>query len=373
MILAPSQSIALARSRRVAPDLAASNWLARIADSNVVWFHNFDSAAEVNQFRWTSGYSGGNDPLGSGTDAANCAHVASGGVDGGGFLRLSYPQGSSPNSVYWWRPFNPLTGATNGRGADDPGAGSLTPVAFNATNGSSTTIAWGNVSNPGWYGHADAVAANPSKFQGTDFWVQVRVRRSGRPGPPPDSGSYTYITGKSVWFSTTNASYTGQELVTYGQSVGNSDVAGVYERHNVYNAGYGSFYSLADTVYSPTRTIVNTSVNWRYSGGWDCLLYHVTPGVKDDTTTKRTRVEVWAQHDPALYPAEAGVMTKIWDVQYQQDYDSGTNSVGAPFYPGWNALLLAIYHNGSTFTTNAFTFDYDQVIFSKASIAAPTI
>lgn len=370
MIIVPSNS----SQRRVAPSLS-SDFATRIADTNVVWYHDFNDAAEVNRFRWTSGYSGGNDPNGSGTNAANCSHVASGGVDGGGFLRLSYPLGSSPNSVYWWRPFNPLTGATNGRGTDDPGAnGSLSAVAWSVTDGSQTTNRWTlDQSNPGWYGHANSVAANPTKFHGTDFYLQVRVRRTGKPGPPPDASPYTSITGKSVWLSTTNASYTAQELVTYGQSVGNGDTNGVFERHNVYNAGYGSFYSLADIPFDPTRTTVNTTVDWRYSGGWDTLLYHITPGTQDGTGSNRTRVEIWAQHDPSLYPAETGVYTKIWDVLYQQDYDVGTGPAGGANLPGWNALLLAIYHNGSVFTTTAFNFDYDQVIFSKATIAAPTV
>lgn len=370
MIIIPSNT----SYRRVTPNLS-SDFATRIADTNVVWYHDFNDAAEVNQFRWTSGYSGGNDPSALGTNASNCSHVATGGVDGGGFLRLSYPLGSDPNSVYWWRPFNPLTGATNGRGSNDPGAnGTITPVAWGATNGSQTTNRWTlDQANPGWYGNATSVAANPTKYQGTDFYLQVRVRRAQTPGSPPDAGSYTSITGKSVWLSTTNASYTAQELVTYGQSVGNGDAVGTHERHNIYNAGYGSFYSLSDIPFSPTRTTVNTTVDWRYSGGWDTLLYHISPGTHNGTGTDRTRVEVWAQHDPTLFPAESGVYTKIWDVLYQQDYDTGTGPAGGDNLPGWNALLLAIYHNGSVFTTTAFNFDYDQLIFSKATITAPTV
>ena len=80
---------------------------------------------------------------------------------------------------------------------------------------------------------------------------------------------------------------------------------------------------------------------------------------------------MWAQHDLTLFPAEAGQYTKIWDTTFSQSYDSGTNSVGARGLPGWNALILAIYHNGSQFTTSSFNYDYDQVIFSKATIPAP--
>jgi hypothetical protein len=81
---------------------------------------------------------------------------------------------------------------------------------------------------------------------------------------------------------------------------------------------------------------------------------------------------VWAQHDLTLNPSEAGQYKKIWDVTYSQSFDSGTNSGGSPGFPGWNALILAIYHNGAAFTTSAFSFDYDQVIFSKEYIPTPT-
>jgi hypothetical protein len=339
----------------------------------VVWYHNFDTAAEVNQFRWTGGYNGGQDPQAKGSGGNLVSWQSSGGVGGGGFLRLTYPSGSAAGrgNAYWWRPFNPLTGATNGRGVADPGAGgTIAPAPFNVSDGSSTLYSWGaTASNPGWYGSPSDQAANSSKYQGNNFYLQVRVRRSGTPGAPPDSAQYSHITGKSVWLTTTNASYTAQELVTYGQSASNGDQVGVQSLHNVYNGQ--NFNSLAGGQPNATVTLSNLAAKWRYSGGWDTLLYHVTPGTPNGTGSNRTRVEVWAQHDPELFPAEAGQYTKIWDVQYSQSYDSSTNTVGSPSLPGWNALIFAIYHNGSSFT-NSFSFDYDQVIFSKAAIPAPT-
>lgn len=361
------------RGRRVASSAASSNWAARIADSNVVWYHGFDSAAEVNQFRWTGGYSGGNDPSSNGSGASFLAHVASGGPDGGGFLRSTYPSGNTAGrgNSYWWRPFNPLTGATNGRGSADPGAnGTISTAAFSVSDGSTTLLRWTvDASNPGWYGHADSVASNPTEYQGTDFWLQIRVRRADTPGAPPDESPYTSITGKNVWFTTTNSSYTNQELVTYGQSVGNGDTAGVYSRHNVYVGQ--NFTSLGGGQPNATVTTSNLTLDWRYSGGWDTLLYHITPGTDGGTGSNRTRVEVWAQHDPALYPAEAGVYTKIWDVTYTQGFDGGSSPYGGANLPGWNGMILGSYHNGSQFGSS-FNFDYGQIIFSKATIAAPS-
>jgi hypothetical protein len=338
----------------------------------VVWYHNFDSAAEVNQFRWSGGYSGGNDPSSKGADGNRVQWVSSGGVDNGAFLRLTYPLGANTGSSYWYRPFNALTGATNGRGQDDPGAGgTIRPVAFNVSDGSSTLYSWGLQSNPGWYGSPSDQAANPSKYQGNDFYLQVRVRRSGTPGKPPDSSQYSNITGKLVWFTTTNATATAQEIVTYGQSA-SEDVVGQQPRHRMYG-GYNFTPFGGNSQHNETTTIDNrdSPSDWRYSGGWDTLLYHITPGSEGGTSSNRTRIEVWAQHDLTLFPAESGQYTKIWDLHYTGHYATGGNSVGAPDFPGWNALILAIYHNGSQFTTTGFNYDYDQVIFSKSSIPAP--
>lgn len=347
---------------------AAADWAARIAGAGVVWHHNFDSKAEVDQFRWTGGYSGGNDPDAVGSGGNYVTHQASGGVDGGGYMRLVYPLGSAPGrgNSYWHRPFNALTGAGNGRGQDDPGAGgTIAPVAFPASNGSATLYNWGNQPNPGWYMHSTHQASYPGRWQGSDFWVQVRVRRAEMPGAPPNSANYSYITGKLVWLTTTNSSYSSQELVTYGQSASNGDVVGVPSRHNIYSGQ--NFNSLSGGQPNASVALANTSVNWRYSGGWDTLMYHVTPGIAGGTGDNRTRVEVWAAHE-----GEASY-TKIWDVTYTQGFDGGANSVGAPGLPGWNALILAIYHNGSAFTTTAFNFDYDQIIFSKQYIACPAV
>jgi hypothetical protein len=352
------------------PVPASADWAGRISGAGVVWHHNFDSAAEVNQFRWSGGYSGGNDPLSKGADGNRVQWVSSGGAENGGFLRLTYPLGANTGSSYWYRPFNALTGATNGRGQDDPGAGgTIAPVAFNVTDGSTTLYSWGSQPNPGWYGSPTDQAANPSKYQGNDFYLQVRVRRSSTPGAPPDSSQYSNITGKSVWLTTTNSTYTAQELVTYGQSAGAGDVVGTHSRHLVYSGQ--NFNALGGSQPNETVALSNWTLGWRYSGGWDTLMYHVTPGTPGGTGSNRTRVEVWAQHDLTLFPAEAGQFTKIWDTTFSQSYDGSTNSVGAPGRPGWNALILAIYHNGSQFTTSGFNYDYDQVIFSKTTIPAP--
>lgn len=353
------------------------DWQSRISGTGVVWYHNFDAAAEVNQFRWSGGYQSGNDPLSRGGNGADVQWISSGGADGGGFLRLYYPGGGvGGGGSYWWRPMAPLNAASTGRGTADPAANStLTLRPFTVFDGSGTMYNWAvpgsGPSNPGWYGSLTDIAANPTKYDGNDFYYQVRIRRAQTPGAPPNSSGYTNITGKSTWFTASYSTYTPMELVTYGQSVGNGDVVGVQSRHNVYRGD--NFTSIGQGLSDQTATINNNTLGWRYSGGWDTLLYHVTPGTNGGTGANRTRIEVWAQHDLTLFPAEAGLMTKIWDVTYVGAFNSGVqDDTGNVAYPGWNAVICAIYHNGSPFTT-AFQYDYDQIIFSKATIAAPRI
>lgn len=331
---------------------AAADWAARTSGPGVVWFHNFDSAAEVNAFRWSGGYAGGNDPLAVAPGASNVAWVSSGGADGGGYMQLTRPAGNGSNidTRYWHRPFNPLTGASNGRGQDDPGAnGTIAPQTFIATNGGSQLYNWGVPSNPksGWYGHA---SDQNNFYDGTDFYVQIRVMADPRRTTPGN-----IQVGKFTSFTTTVNSYTNQELVTYAGYWSGAASIGMPNIHNVYQ-GY-NYTPLAD-VSTGTRNPI--SPQWSYSGGWDTLLYHVTPG-RDGVN--ETRYEVWAAH------AGETSYTKIWDATYAAHYDGGANSSGAVARPGWNAMLCWIYHNGATMSE--FWQRFDQIIFSKAFIACP--
>ena len=358
----------------------SADWAGRISGAGVVWHHNFDAAAEVNQFRWTGGYGGGQDPNSKGDDGNLVQWQASGGAEGGPFLRVSYPAGASHGGAYWWRPLAPLNGAGNGRGQADPGAGGTIPVQpFVVTDGGSALANWKDgANNPAWYGHAVYANANPSKFQGTDFYVQYRHRRVGTPGKPPDNANYSNITGKSAWFTVSQYTYSAQELVVYGH--GQEDILGQQDRPNVYLGA--NFTSVSQqpggTPSLGTGIQAGSSIPgvcdpyngqlggcWQYSGGWDTLMWHITPGTNGGTGSNRTRLELWAQHDPNLFPSEAGKFTKIMDVLFSVPFDSGSG-----FQNGWNAFILAAYHNGAVFPSG-FSFDYDQVIFSKSFIPAP--
>lgn len=335
---------------------AAADWQSRISGPGVVWYHNFDSAAEVAAFRWTGGYAGGNDPGGIGdADAQYVQWVASGGADGGGYMQLTR-NSPSMDGNYWYRPFNPLTGASNGRGQDDPGAnGTIAPQTFIATQGGSQLYNWAQASNPkhGWYGHS---SYQDSRFDGTDFYVQVRVMADPRRTSPGN-----IQVGKFTSFTTTNFSYTAQELVTYA---GYWEGAAAVGKANIHNMYRGVDYSPIDSSIA-TGQINPVSPKWAYSGGWDTLLYHVTPGTNGGTGANRTRIEVWGAH-----PGETSY-TKCWDCYVPMSFDPAGNSAGTLARPGWNAMLCWIYHNGASMSV--FWQRYDQIIFSKAFIACPQV
>ena len=174
---------------------AASDWNARSSGPGVVWHHNFDTAAEVSAFRWTGGY--GNDPRAVGSAAApRTSWVPTGGADGGGYMQILRLAGSGEgggDGTMWWRPLDPIVGAGNGRGVDDPGANrTIAPKSFVATDGGSQTYNW----TSGWYGHS---SYQNSFFDGTDFFLQVRVMVDPRRSTPGNSN----LVGKFVWLSTT--------------------------------------------------------------------------------------------------------------------------------------------------------------------------
>jgi len=327
-----------------APTSAAADWNTRISNPGVVWYHNFDSAAEVNNFRWTGGYAGGNDPLARGSAyAPNIAWVPSGGADGGGYLRLYRPTGTGGDGTHWIRMFNPLTGAGNGRGVDDPGAnGALAPQTYTPTDGGSQMWDWYNRTRPGWYGHASYHSG--TLFDGEDFYLQVRVKIHRN-----RTAMGNVAVGKLLSASTTRNSYTQQEIVTYSawptpSGVGTPNIHNVYQGHN----------------YSPISDVgmgTKNPTNWAYSFDWDTLLYHITPG-RDGVN--ETRLEVWAAH------AGESSYAKIWDVMYPAHFEAGGR-----YQKGWNAWLCWIYQNGLYNT--AFYQSYDQIIFSKAMIPCPKV
>lgn len=345
-------------------DDAEADWLARVRGSGVVWFHDFRSDAEVNAFRWTGGYGGGNDPLAKGSGGSHVRRNASDGVTGGGCLEIWHPNGTGGNS-HWWRPFSPLTAPGNGKEKDDPGAsGSLVAQPYNPTDGGSQIYNWGL---RGYYGHPLADAKGGS-FDGHEFYLQMRVKMD-----PRRTAAGNNQVGKLTFLSTTRASNTPQEIVTYS---GAFPVAGVGQPNyfRMYSREYSPIEQW-DSLGRPGQQLgkdgsnysagaycnVNESqrrVNcWYWSGGWDTIMYHVVPG---QGGVENQRI--------AVYAARQGekAYTKIWDETY-----AIFHSTSPLIAEGYNALICSIYQNGSN--NSEFWHRFDQIIFSKQFIPCPQV
>src|ERR1700716_2534462 len=121
----------------------------------------------MNLYRWASA-ANGNDPNATAPDAHKLARSTSGGPGGTfPYISITRPAGAAEVDTVWWRPFSPFTGASNGRGIDDPAAGGTIPLQTWAPQGNhNELVQW----DKGWYSQNSAIA------DGTDFYLQVRVK-----------------------------------------------------------------------------------------------------------------------------------------------------------------------------------------------------
>lgn len=341
---------------------AQADWESRVSGAGVVWFHDFRSDAEVDNFRWTPGYSGGNDPLAVGSALAPLTRRnTEDGVTGGGCLEILRPAGSSDGSQ-WWRPFSPIVGSGNGKGTDDPGAnGSLAAQSYAPTDGGSQIYNWhSSASRPGWYGHASYFSGNT--FDGNEFYLQFRVKAD-----PRRTTAGNTLVGKLFYLTTTRFSLTTQEIVTYS---GAFTTPGGPNYHRMYAVNFNPIED-SDSLGRPGQQVgsdladygsglycdINSQPGycWSYSGGWDTLMYRLVPG---RSGVQETLIQVYAAHEGETS------FTKIWDMVYQTGFEASL-----PF--GWNAMLCAVYNNGQA--NSEFWHRYDQIIFSTQFIPCPQV
>ncbi len=335
---------------------AQADWQSRISGPGVVWYHGFDSDNEVNNFRWTpvgnapSGYAdwSGNDPNALGTNASLCRRITTDGpAPGFACLEIVRAAGSNDGS-YWWRPFSPLKGGTtsgNGRGAgsDDPGAtGSIAALSFAPTNGGSQTSGWGN---HGWYANQTYVTANPAPFDGTEYYIQCRVKIDPNRAQPPNTG---VDQGKLFYFTRTDRSATDQEIVTTS-----------------FHGSTGHDYFSAYRSVGIAWVFQGNSSTWEWPlGQWATILFHVKPGTMHGALGSGS-----ANADPNTVFEAWGA--KPGETSYTQ-ICSVTNCT-LPFDVQWghNALIASIYQNGNNMTQ--FYQRFGQIIFSKSFIPCPQV
>jgi hypothetical protein len=334
------------------PSSSLADWQQRISGPGVVWFHDFESEAEVDAFRWDFGT--GNDPNDQSVPN-RCRYRSDDGITHG-CLEQFRPAGNI-EPPEWWRPFSPLTSPGNGRSSNDPAAsGTLTVQTYNSTQGGSQIQNWGD---RGYYGHPDYHAADPGAFDGTDYYVQCRVKTSASRVDEPDGG-------KLFYFTRTDMANTSQEIVV----ISNNVVSQLNPNANLlklYRSGSpgldeddpGSARQPGNTmgVCQTSPTIVNSGCYFTPQEEWYTYLFHITPG---HDSGNDTRVEVWVAHwGETSY-------TKVWD---QSNVDLPF-AAGHPF--GHNALICAGWMNSIVFSQDVY-HRYCQIIFSKQSIACPQV
>lgn len=348
---------------------AESDWQARISGSDVVWYHDFRSDAEVDAYRWAGTY--GADPQDL-FQPGKVARYVGDGITQNCCLQIQLPTDQKLQSQ-WWRPFSPMLAGDNGKATDDPGASaSITARAWDPPQASTNYKegwAYGN------YAHADYAGLGEAK-DGTDYYFQVRVKLD-----PEFTNSPTgNVGGKLLYFTRVEVSLTAQEIVPslqegphlfqmyHAGSMGLDNLNYTWtdpppgQSPNCYQPG--SQYGLASCDYP---NLSNADNCWIYPyDEWFTLLFHIIPGHENDrpgpNVGEDTGIEVWAARSGET------TYTKIWErLNYAFDF---TNAYGQ--YNGWNALILSNWHNNWAGGTPLWV-RFDQAIFSKSTIPCPLV
>lgn len=359
---------------------AEEDWLLRSGQDSsnpqpgVVWFHDFRTDAEVNQFRWCDAYGGGQAPVLTGSAQGNIPfpgntrRITTDGIQGAGsgVLEIVAHDGGVSNptqdTAEWWRPYSPLNAPGNGRATNDPAAnGTLTRRTWSVSNQSSTMAGH----NLGYYGHADY--HGQGQFDGTEFYLQVRVKiDTNRDASDNDSG------GKLFYFTRNDVSATSQEIVTESQEIDEgNDLFSMYRTVGTGLEHDGAGVNTHGNQPGIEGGLVGNGVcRFDNNGGrlancfrltrgvWWTLEYHVRPG---HDGVGETLVEVWAQE------TAGGAVQRVWN-QPGVELPYGASD---PF--GINALICSGYMNrfGGNRINTQFYHRWTQIIFSQQPIPFP--
>lgn len=382
-----------AGSANANPALEA-DYAARTAQPGVVWHHNFAADAEVDQFRWQGGVANDSYPW-PGSNDGNTRRVTSDGVTGGGCLQLTIPDGDTTSSS-WARPFSPLTGATNGRGSDDPGADSaITAQAWNVGlvgspgNYDDYLGKWthGTYSNKDYYDDARN-SGNGYVCDGDEFWLQFRVKIEGTrvtTGNPAGKLLFTTICGNGVSHITPN-----QELVV--QCAGGGDV-----QEDGHLSAYTNFGNRSNSTLYADQSDNTTNrkpggefPNCTYAGGdykpdfintencggftfdgWHTVLIHIKAGhdggngdspIIAGNSSNDTTFELWlAGPGETEYTRHYSRNDWVWSF--------GEND-STPL--GWSCFQPSGYMNGVN-SVAGWYHRYDEMVFSKHPIVCPQV
>lgn len=364
----------MAATLKTATVTALQDFNTRVSNPNVIWAHNWDTAAEVDAFRLAGDQT--NDPSSTyrPSQAVTVAWDTTDKLSGSGCMRITNPAGSAEGGN-WGRPFNPLTGT--GVGQNPAANGSIPKFAWAPVSGGLQTQRW---THGGFFGPPDLQSANPGWYIGQRFLLQLRVKMD-----PRCTHASIQEVGKLFWLSLTAGTSNASQIVTHSKGTDNQNgTTGALNYHNMYGAydggsGYapigpndhaGQTGSELGTPYCDYRAgsgTHNTTHCWAYSGGWDTLLYDVIVGHDNgnDTTMK-----VYAAHEGEH------TYTMIWNVTFNKGYqqpdasNGGTNQYGSLYVrPGINCFEPGFYVNKFEYTYSTTTdawHKYGEAILAKA-------
>lgn len=341
---------------------AQADWQSRISAAGVVWYHNFQAQAEVNRFRWQGAI--GN-CLNDGTGDGSCTWNATGGPNGNGCMDITIPAGGT-SAQGWVRPFSPLTGATNGKGVDDPGA---SPLAWNVTNNTDYTGTWKN----GMYAHADNQSFSGWTFDGNEFYIQFRCKLTANralSGQPSGKLAFIGITGNGTSHITpiqeivlqSNRSLLSRAYTNFGSSF-NSALNEPQEANDS-----------SGTIKQPGGAYLGTCINNLSCAicgcypvdEWFTVLVHIRPGHHGTSLSQTSAQDTLFELKVAM-DGDTDYTTVYSKSNYVISFRSGTPQ-------GWNAFEPSGYMNNvAALPGFGWTQSFAEVIFSTQPIACPQV
>ena len=330
---------------------AEADWISRSTGPGVVWSHDFRSAAEVDQFRWSGGV--GSDPNNTGRPF-QCNHITTDGITGGGCLEM-YNNGTGSDATHWIRPFAPLAAGGNGKTTDDPAAGGSIPLrtwAFQQGQANHNQFPYG------WYGHSQYLNNDPTHFDGTEFWLQYRVKRDIR---RVTNGNQNNLVGKLNYVTCCeNFDVTGlanQELVVYSNGGGTTGAATSGQNSVRMYGGWALFDPLDQEAGHGDIQPGGVSPIWQWAldGTWDTMMIHLRPG---RTNVDETLIELYGAHQGETS------FTLFWQQTFAMWAFDTRN--------GFQCVYASVYNNNYKFSGGWYD-RHDQYIFSTQPIPCPQV
>jgi hypothetical protein len=373
----------------------ANDWTKRSTAPSVVWAHNFDSVAEVDQFRTTSFNDPGN------TLGTTVQWNSSDGFEGGGCVEITTPSGGHAVGG-WWRPMAAFAAGSNGRSSADL-----------ACNGTVKLRTWANPPSStenfnfrqGYYGHPTVQAAvttwqgNTDPWDGSEFWLQFRVKMPasrwfGYNGP---SSSDTRNPFGKLLFIDCTASTHESEIVIQSAGADPQYFNSTYP-FRMYTSsgsnpnsflttpqGAGDGSSIQDGGPYETSCVIGGDTNdvgdcweWPRDPEWITVLVHVIPG-RDNQATAQQALGNWVNNDTVLEVWVARQSETSYSKVFENtalkwlygDRDGDANPY--EFHPAaFNSICPSAYMNNvNAINGQGWYQRYTQIIFSKDWIPCP--